>query len=105
MLTVATTQFACSWDLKQNLDRAEQLAISDSFRGAEGAARFEALLDRLIAAVKRRATQAGGREGARWAELWVRLSELPERAAGLNMDKSDVLAGALADIARTKASA
>jgi N-carbamoylputrescine amidase len=24
-LTVATTQFACSWDLKRNLDQAEQL--------------------------------------------------------------------------------
>ena len=98
-------QIARNWVESAGVDRAEQLAISDSFRGAEGAARFEALLDRLIAAVKRRATQAGGREGARWAELWVRLSELPERAAGLNMDKSDVLAGALADIARTKAPA
>jgi len=28
---------------------------------------------------------------------------MPERAAGLNMDKGDVLLGALADIARTKA--
>ena len=98
-------QIARLWVEGPAVDRAEQMAVSDSFRGGEGAARFEALMDRLIAAVKRRATEAGGREGARWAELWVRLSELPERAAGLNMDKSDVLAGALADIARTKASA
>jgi len=98
-------QIARAWVDGPAVDRAEQLAVSDSFRGAEGAARFEALMDRLIAAVKRRAAEAGGREGARWAELWMRLSELPERAAGLNMDKSDVLAGALADIARTKASA
>jgi len=54
--------------------------------------------------VKRRAVETGGREGALWAELWGRLSELPDRAAGLNMDKGDVLAGALADIARVKAS-
>jgi len=85
------------------LDRKEELDLSGSFRGAEGAVRFDALMDRLIATVKRHAAQTGGREGARWAELWGRLSEMPERAAGLNMDKGDVLLGALADIARTKA--
>ncbi len=85
------------------LDRKEELDLAGSFRGAEGAVRFEALMDRLIATVKRRAAESGGREGAHWADLWARLSELPERAAGLNMDKGDVLLGALADIARTKA--
>jgi len=86
------------------LDRKEELDIAGSFRGAEGTAKFEALMDQLIASTKRRAAESGGREGSRWAELWSRLSELPERAAGLNMDKGDVLLGALADIARTKAS-
>ena len=85
------------------LDRREELDLAGSFRGAEGAVRFEALMDRLIATVKRRAAESGGREGAHWADLWGRLSELPERAAGLNMDKGDVLLDALADIARTKA--
>lgn len=85
------------------LDRKEELDLAGSFRGAEGAVRFEALMDRLIATVKRRAAESGGREGAHWADLWGRLSEFPERAAGLNMDKGDVLLGALADIARTKA--
>lgn len=85
------------------LDRKEELDLAGSFRGAEGAVRFEALMDRLIATVKRRASETGGREGAHWADLWGRLSELPERAAGLNMDKGDVLLGALADITRTKA--
>jgi DNA polymerase-3 subunit delta' len=64
-------------------------------------------MDRLIAAVKVRALGEGagqGRgQGARWAELWTRLSELPDRTAGLNLDRGDVLAGALADLARTKA--
>lgn len=99
-----TDRLARSWIEGGAVDRAEQLAVADGFRGAEGQARFDALMDRLIAAVKRRAVETGGREGALWAELWVRLSELPDRAAGLNMDKGDVLAGALADIARVKAS-
>ncbi|MNI31098.1 DNA polymerase III subunit tau [compost metagenome] len=98
-------RLARAWVDGPVIDRAEQLAVADGFRGAEGQARFEALMDRLIAAVKRRAVESGGREGARWAELWGRLSELPDRAAGLNLDKGDVLAGALADISRTKAAA
>jgi DNA polymerase-3 subunit delta' len=31
------------------------------------------------------------------------LSELPDRAAAINLDRADVLAGALADLQRTKA--
>lgn len=99
-----TDRLARNWVEGGAVDRAEQLAVADGFRGVEGQARFDALMDRLIAAVKRRAVETGGREGALWAELWGRLSELPDRAAGLNMDKGDVLAGALADIARVKAS-
>ena len=60
-------------------------------------------MDRLIAAVKVRALNEGRGQGARWAELWTRLSDLPDRTAGLNLDRGDVLAGALADLARTKA--
>ena len=59
-------------------------------------------VDRLMAAVKTRAVQEGGGQGARWAELWTRLSELPDRTAGLNMDRGDALQGALADLARTR---
>ena len=60
-------------------------------------------MDRLIAAVKARALEAPAGQGARWAELWTRLAELPDRTAAINLDRADVLAGALADIARTKA--
>ncbi|MEX6501060.1 N-carbamoylputrescine amidase [Pseudomonas zhanjiangensis] len=35
MLTVATTQFACSWDLARNLDQAEQLVRQAAGQGAE----------------------------------------------------------------------
>ena len=94
---------ARSWVLGDSVDQAEQLAVADGFRGAEGQARFEALMDRLIAAVKVRALEAPARQGARWAELWTRLAELPDRTAAINLDRADVLAGALADIARTKA--
>jgi len=94
---------ARSWVLGDSVDQAEQLAVADGFRGAEGQARFEALMDRLIAAVKVRALEAPAGQGARWAELWTRLAELPDRTAAINLDRADVLAGALADIARTKA--
>lgn len=91
------------WVFGEAVDRAEQLAVADGFRGVEGQARFEALMDRLIAAVKARALEAPAGQGARWAELWTRLADLPDRTAAINLDRADVLAGALADIARTKA--
>jgi len=91
------------WVFGEAVDRAEQLAVADGFRGVEGQARFEALMGRLIAAVKARALEAPAGQGARWAELWTRLSDLPDRTAAINLDRADVLAGALADIARTKA--
>ena len=94
---------ARNWVFGEAVDRAEQLAVADGFRGVEGQARFEALMDRLIAAVKARALEAPAGQGARWAELWTRLAELPDRTAAINLDRADVLAGALADIARTKA--
>ena len=80
------------------------MAVADKFRGPEGQERFETLMDRLIAAVKLRALDEG-KSGARWAELWERLSELPDRTAAINLDRADVLAGALADLQRTKARA
>lgn len=94
---------ARNWVFGEAVDRAEQLAVADGFRGVEGQARFEALMDRLIAAVKARALEAPAGQGARWAELWTRLAEVPDRTAAINLDRADVLAGALADIARTKA--
>tara|TARA_R110002124_G_scaffold140378_1_gene304808 strand:- start:2746 stop:3726 length:981 start_codon:yes stop_codon:yes gene_type:complete len=101
--TLEADRLARSWVEAASVDRAEALAIADGFRGAEGQARFETLMDRLIAAVKVRALGEGRGQGARWAELWTRLSDLPDRTAGLNLDRGDVLAGALADLARTKA--
>ena len=105
--TLEADQLAQGWVAADQIDRAEALSVADRFRGAEGQERFEVLMDRLIAAVKVRAleegAQGGGNGGARWAELWSRLSELPDRTAAINLDRGDVLAGALADLQRTKA--
>ena len=103
--TLEADRLARDWVEAETIDRAQQLATADSFRGTEGQARFETLMDRLSAAVKMRAATAPAGQGARWAELWTRLVDLPDRAAGLNLDRSDVLAGALADLARVKAAA
>lgn len=90
------------WVDAPTVDRAEQLALADTFRGAEGQAKFDMVLDRLLAAVKTRAVESEAGQGARWAELWARLNDLPDRVAGLNLDRGDALAGALADLARTR---
>lgn len=100
--TLEADQLAQAWVAADAVDRAEQMSVADGFRGAEGQARFETLIDRLSAAVKVRALEEGA-SGARWAELWSRLTEMPERAAAINLDRGDVLAGALADLQRTKA--
>jgi len=100
--TFEMDQLARRW-VEGDIDRAEALAIADKFRGAEGQERFETLMDRLIAAVRVRALQSAPGAGNRWAELWERLQPLPERAAGLNLDRADVLAGALADLKRVQA--
>ncbi len=97
-------ELARRWVAGGPIDAAEALSVADGFRGAEGQARFEALMDRLSAAVRERALDAGGR-GEAWAELWGRLSDLPDRAAAVNLDRADLLAAALADLGRTKAMA
>ncbi len=105
--TLEADQLAQAWVSAPTIDRAEALAAGDKFRGPEGQERFETLMDRLSAAVKLRALEEGARGsgsgGARWVELWSRLSELPDRTAAINLDRADVLAGALADLQRVKA--
>jgi len=100
--TLEADQLAQAWVSTPTVDRAEVLAVADRFRGPEGQERFETLMDRLAAAVKVKALEEGA-SGARWAELWSRLSDLPDRTAAINLDRSDVLAGALVDLQRVKA--
>ncbi|MFO0286901.1 MAG: DNA polymerase III subunit delta' [Brevundimonas sp.] len=70
----------------EGLTLAEQVAAADSFRGGEGGGRFEALMERLSAAVRHRAIGSGPQAAARWSELWSRLEALREQALGLNLD-------------------
>ena len=100
--TLEADRLARRWVSEPVIDRAEALSIADGFRGAEGQARFDIVMDRLIAAVKVEALSLPAGQGAPWAELWGRLSELPDRTAGLNLDRGDALAGALADVTRTR---
>lgn len=99
--SLALDALARRWVDDGQIDAAEALSVADGFRGAEGQARFEALMDRLAAAVRDRALAAGGR-GEAWSELWGRLTDLPERAAAVNLDRADLLAAALADLKRTR---
>lgn len=99
--SLALDALARRWVDEGQIDAAEALSVADGFRGAEGQARFEALMDRLAAAVRDRALSAGGR-GEAWSELWGRLTDLPERAAAVNLDRADLLAAALADLKRTR---
>jgi len=100
--TLEADRLARAWVAGPAIDRAEQLSVADGFRGAEGQARFEMVMDRLVAAVKSQALAAPAGQGARWSELWSRLSELSERTAGLNLDRGDVLSGALAEVSRIR---
>ncbi len=100
--TFEMDQLARRW-VEGDIDRAEVLATADRFRGAEGQERFDILMDRLVAAVRRRALESPSRPANLWAELWERLSPLPDRAAAINLDRGDLLAAALNDIRKTRA--
>lgn len=99
--SLALDALARRWVDAGAIDAAEALSVADGFRGAEGQVRFEALMDRLAAAVRDRALVAEG-SGEVWSELWGRLTDLPERAAAVNLDRADLLAAALADLKRTR---
>ena len=101
--TLEADRLARQWVEEPTIDRAQQLSIADGFRGAEGQGRFETLMDRLSAAVRERALSTERADASRWSELWSRLAELPERTSGLNLERADVLASAIADIQKTKA--
>lgn len=101
--TLDADRLARQWIEEPIIDRAQLLSIADGFRGAEGQGRFETLMDRLTATIREHALAADPAHAARWADLWTRLSELPDRTSGLNLDRADVLNSAVADIRKTKA--
>ncbi len=74
-------------------DDAALLAVADGFRGAEGAKRFDLLLERLADQVHGMAVQASeqGASGEieRWAEVWQGLAALPREVEAVNLDRTD----------------
>ena len=74
-------------------DEAALQAMADTFRGAEGAQRFELLFERLADRVRLMAEQTAGEGGAgsldRWAEAWETLVRLPVEAEAVNLDRQD----------------
>ncbi len=69
------------------------LALSESFRGQEGARRFEILFERLADQVRQMATQSamsGELAGLdRWSAAWERLIALPREVEAVNLDRAD----------------
>jgi DNA polymerase-3 subunit delta' len=82
-------------------DSSALLSLAESFRGAEGAARFQLLFERLADRVRTTAVGgvlAGGPPGPRWSEVWDMLIRLPREVEGLNLDRADAFWTALADL-------
>jgi DNA polymerase-3 subunit delta' len=82
-------------------DESQALTLADSFRGAEGAARFALLMERLAAALRERAATAAADhlgEAARLARAWEMVSRLPAEVEGLNLDRGDAFFTALAEL-------
>ena len=74
-------------------DDSALLAVADSFRGAEGAKRFEMLFDRLADQVHgmaaRTAEEGPSPDIDRWARAWESLTALPRDVEAVNLDRAD----------------
>lgn len=90
-------------------DASALQALADSFRGAEGAERFQLLFERLADHVRRGAVEQaleGGAPADRWGQVWERLIDLPRQAEALNLDRADAFWTAMAQLrAAAKAAA
>ncbi|MFN3228328.1 MAG: DNA polymerase III subunit delta' [Asticcacaulis sp.] len=73
-------------------DPAELLSQSDKFRGAEGAARFVLLLERILEALRALSLDptTPARKAQAAAGLWSRLMPLADEAEGINLDRADL---------------
>jgi DNA polymerase-3 subunit delta' len=84
------------------LDEAALMVLADSFRGPEGQARFDLLLDRLAAQVQAMAVgqaMSGAGEGLdRWVLAWEKLRVLPDQTEGLNLDRADAFWTAMREL-------
>ena len=73
--------------------QAEQ-ALAEGFRGPNGAARFQMVMERLADLARERIlARVGAGEGARaldpWARVWQELTELPGRVEAVNLDRTE----------------
>ena len=85
------------------LDQGALLALTDRFRGGEGAGRFAllvALMGAHVRAAAAAAAEQGTSSGSRIAEAWERFSALPAEVEALNLDRADALWTAAADLRR-----
>ena len=85
-----------------DLDEGALLAMADTFKGADGAARFELLFDRLGDQIHAMATgMAGERVPAgldRWVAAWEKIVRAPGEAEAINLDRADVFWTAIMDL-------
>jgi len=81
-------------------DEGGLLALADSFRGAEGQARFELLFERLADQVHDMAVAAPVPSAGldRWAEAWETLISVPREAEALNLDRGDAFFSTVAKL-------
>jgi DNA polymerase-3 subunit delta' len=84
------------------IDESRALSLAEKFRGGEGPQAFALLFDRLAERVHalaagRAAEGAAGSLDA-WAGAWETLSRLPREVEALNLDRTDALFTALAEL-------
>jgi DNA polymerase-3 subunit delta' len=83
------------------VDESLALSLTDRFRGAEGQAQFNLLMDRLAERVHGLAADRAGQGVgglAPWAEAWEALQRLPREVEALNLDRADALFSALQEL-------
>jgi DNA polymerase-3 subunit delta' len=83
------------------VDESLALSLADRFRGAEGQAQFNLLMDRLAERVHALTAERAGQGAgglAPWAEAWETLQNLPKEAEALNLDRADALFSALQEL-------
>jgi DNA polymerase-3 subunit delta' len=80
----------------------ELLGLADSFRGSDGGARFNLLLERIADRLQAGAlaqTEIGALAAAdRWSGAWDRLSRLPDQVEALNLDRADAFWSLMGDL-------
>jgi len=85
-------------------DAGEIVAITETFRGGEGAVRFALLMERMAEQLRHAALTGVSDPGVdradvdRWAALWEALVRLPAEVEGLNLDRSDAFWTVVADL-------